>query len=173
MKLLPQKKPNNRGFTLIEVIVVVVIISIVAAVSVPGISSLLNSNVTKAASKLNSVCMRTRTITMSSAEGSIFLTVYMKDENYYAEIFKFEAGNRNRDKDYQTVDEPVFLGNNSLSLYELGGGKITDANPFYVQFEKGSGAFKSKSKGIKMSGSGRDIKLYFVQDTGRTYMESS
>ena len=97
----------------------------------------------------------------------------MKDENYYAEIFKFEAGNRNRDKDYQTVDEPVFLGNNSLSLYELGGGKITDTNPFYVQFEKGNGAFKSKSRGIKMSGSGRDIKLYFVQDTGRTYMESS
>ncbi|MGP1441495.1 MAG: prepilin-type N-terminal cleavage/methylation domain-containing protein [Anaerovoracaceae bacterium] len=173
MRLLHQRKLNNKGFTLIEMIVVVLIISIVAAVVVPGVASLLSSGVTKAASELNSICMRTRVFTMSAPEGSVFLKIYMENEKYYAAIFKIEEADNSKSDNYQSIEEPVFLGNDNLEIFELGGNKITGSNPLYVQFEKGSGAFKSRCRGVKISGRGRDVKLHFVQDTGRTYMESS
>lgn len=71
MKHLPEKK--NRGFTLVEMIVVVAIFSILLGILVPSLNPILGFRVHRAANSIGSALDRTRTEAMSRLVGEMKL----------------------------------------------------------------------------------------------------
>lgn len=160
------RQPNNRGFSLIELIVVVLILGILAGVATISISQITNSNVTACTRKLSNVLDKARIDTISKVE-TVTLTVYLEDGNYYARITV--QGN---------PGEPVLLGNTGVSITAYSSGteyKVQDIDGIEIMYAKNSGAFIKNSDSIVfdkiiIKGS-RQSTIYLVKETGRCYVE--
>lgn len=186
MNTKTSKSAADRGFTLIELIVVILIIGIASAALIMSLTSVMNANTRRAASELSSMLDKARLDTMSMTRDSRALEIYMQDGNYYAATLQFPAGTSSGDE--------VKLGNRNVTITALASGEgagdlvIDGNNSLLITFDKGSGAFRSAVQlsgdpaasygssamdydAVSISGS-RTTVIHLVAKTGRNYIGS-
>lgn len=177
-----EKKKNNKGFSLVELIVTILIIGILAGGTVVSVSIIYNANVKSAADNLVAMLGKARNEAIARQDGEVYLVVY-NDEvdedgnvsgNYYASVFYQQAGT------VEKIAEQK-LGNSRLTFsqadwdsttknagYWSGSGDATDALTFH--FSRSSGGITENVKDINISGS-KTMKIIVVRETGRCYSE--
>lgn len=114
----------NKGFTLVEVIVVVLIIAILATGTVMSFSIVLNANANKAASYLVSTLERARQKAIALEEDSarqateVFVKLYKNtsDNYYYADICQLTTDKLTSSSTLETLASQR-LGNYRIDLY--------------------------------------------------------
>lgn len=181
---------NDRGFSLIEMIVVVLIIAIAAGAAIMSLSVALRANTTRAATELSSVISEARLEAMSRPSGSVELRVYQSssDGKFYVDIVMEKAGKANTTgtssggSEKLIESKAVASGSVSLSAYDSSAAngrsaEIKGNSSAVIKFDKSSGRLSSFEVG---TGSGYDSivisgaktsTVRIAKMTGRSYVE--
>lgn len=166
MKIADRLKKENKGFTLIEAIVVVLIIGIAATITVISIGYATKSNATHCAKRLSALLDLTRTQSMGMVDGNVLLRLEKNsDGDYEAISIQKVAGV------FQEIDREE-IGNSALTINYTGtadSGSLTNTGD-HIDFvyKKNTGAFTSTYTSIQIIGS-RTATVTLVTDTGRNY----
>ena len=181
---------NDRGFSLIEMIVVVLIIAIAAGAAIMSLSAALRANTTRAATELSSVISEARLEAMSRPAGSVELRVYQSssDGKFYADIVMKKTGKANAtgtasgSSEKMIESKAVASGSVSLSASDSSAAAgrssaIKENISAVIKFDKSSGRLSSFEVG---TGSGYDSivisgaktsTVRIAKMTGRSYVE--
>lgn len=173
-------RKNNRGLSIIEVIVVLAVMSIMAGAFTIGISMVLRKPADECASKLQSSLQSNRMLAMGKLETR--LEIYMDAEGfiYLREITKTATATGS---DVQTTE--TLIGDRGVVFeYELSDGStdslVPGGSPLILSFDRSSGAFKDLKemglpnkycKTITISKSGLEKKLTLAYLTGKVTLE--
>lgn len=173
-------KKNNRGLSIIEVIVVLAVMSIMAGAFTIGISMVLRKPADECASKLQSSLQSNRMLAMGKLETR--LEIYMDAEGfiYLREITKTATATG---EDVQTTE--TLIGDRGVVFeYKLSDDStaslVPGGSPLILSFDRSSGAFKDlKEMGlpnkyciqITISKSGLEKKLTLAYLTGKVTLE--
>ena len=174
---------DNRGLSLIELVVVVMILGIVAATAIMSLTSMMRANTTRAAKILSGMLDKARIEAMVRTEDSTFLRLYMEDGMYYADIFQTDASGVSH-----SSGDPELLGSGSLTFCAENGsesftvtGSSDEGTGSYVDFvfKKSNGVLDmgktSASDGttgytaVRISGAKTEV-VSIVKNTGRNYV---
>lgn len=175
-----EKELRNKGYSLVELIVVVMIIAILAGGTTIGVNIVHNARAEQAAKKLASEISYARQLTMTAAEhagvSSVTLRIYAYEDDYYAEVQRAGA-----------VEDKVMLGNSRLTIKAGPKASTADNCPYTVSegselelvFDKNTGGLVKTTPGG--DGAGKCLDLYVIgmethhvliaEYTGRTFTE--
>lgn len=166
---MKKRKSDNRGLSLIELIVVIAILGILSVGAVNSLGLLSSSGAKEAATKLKSAMSKARTETMSKSQAS--LKLYEDDSEYYVQFTvngnqetPIKIGSSRVNITYTESDEP----DNPQSLPSDG---IT------LEFDRDTGAFKYISgtdvycEKITITGGSRTYTLTCERLTGKVVLE--
>lgn len=146
------KIKNNKGFSLIELIIVIAILSIVTSTVVVGVGYLYSTNVKSSLKKLNSALMKTQSYTTTKAlgNGDIALKItkdstgcvlhYVDKNNSDADIPGMEPEKIGNSRIFVALDYsdgnppvPVTTGQAAYICYDRATGGLWDATGKYVK----------------------------------------
>ncbi len=162
---------DNKGFSLVEVMVVIAIMMILVGIAALSYNIVSNANVSKAANSLNSTFASARATGMAKGDDEGTLTLKMIDGKLYAYIGSEVDGHNATASQMEKISNnamTVVLGNAENST---AGTQLTDGYEMQYQFAP-SGAVK----GITDSNScvsymfmnkKRGARMFFYQETGR------
>lgn len=85
------KKLNNKGFSLVELIVVVLIMGIIAGGVTVSVSVIYNASVSNASERLVQMCEKARSEALSRQDDSLRLVVYKSDGDFYADLTRLNS----------------------------------------------------------------------------------
>ena len=127
---------NNKGFSLMELIVVIAIMGVVMVGGVITMGLLFSASGKEASAKLNSALIKTRTESMSKASASVEVYENTADSKYY--VAYTISGNK---------QEPIMIGDSRVEIsYKDSNGTTTNlvagGQPLVISFERDTGAFK-------------------------------
>lgn len=167
-------KNNNKGFSLIELIVAVLILGIISTGLISGVSTIYNARAERASQVIGTVLKQARKKALAlnnTATDQIRAEICFDDGQYYANVY---TGTE------QIINEKV--GNDSLIIKFVDhstGNAVTvdDANTINIYFKKSTGGISSIMNGsnpidadqIFISGLSDERKLILVEVTGRCY----
>lgn len=152
------KKLNNRGFTLVELIVVIAILGILSGVMSYSVNQIFSSRARKFADEYDALLTQCRVSTLSGAKAPVYVKLY-QDTNgdFYGALY--EGGSEVSSKK---------LGGNSLSCtftYGSGTGTtaaISDSQSLCIGYNRSTGAFlalNSVGTGLNTGLSGNCTKV--------------
>ena len=134
-------KKDNKGFSLVELIVVIALLAVVALAVITYAGMLGGGNAKKCANGLKSSLSQTKVCAMSRTSAS--MTVYADDKGVYVKSMQGSTekvekiGNAGTKVEYRTV-------RNSDSFTTVG---TTAANGVKIEFDRASGACKKMASG--------------------------
>ena len=163
---------KNKGFSLIEIIVVVVILGITASIAVLSVSYAYGANSERCAQKLSAHLDATRIQSIGMVDGVVYLRIEKTGHGYDAVIV-----NQTVNVD-GTISEVIVsqdeLCNSSLTIsYVTGSNRYVIDSSYEFQFVKSSGAFYFATDVVKelvIEGS-QTTTLVLVKETGRNYLK--
>ncbi len=175
---------KNKGFTLIEMVIVVAIFAILLGILVPSLNSLIGFRVTRAASSIGEALDRTRTEAMNRLVAEMKLT--KMSDGYYISYFmdRGKVGSQsNLVEDQPTKIAPaktkISYKNSSGTEFELNEGDV-----LILTYNRETGAFRpiqtdllnqtailedlEAGKDITFNSSGSYCSAIIIQGGGRT-----
>lgn len=171
---------NDKGFTLIELIVVMAILAVCTGIIAASVSTVSSSSAQKCANELNSAISRCRVNAMSRS-GTVYLKVYRDSDGNVAEDYtESTAGGTSVSSD--TIGSSgcgvTFTTDAEHSL-------DTSGTALYLSFDRGTGALRtlqqdgaggvrdadSQCTSISVSGGGRTFTIRFFPATGAHTLE--
>ena len=170
---------NNKGFTLIELIIVVAILAACVGLITTSVSVVFSSGAAKCANGLNAAISKCR-ISAMSRSGSVYLRLYRDGVNNQIMVDYLENGVvKTSDVIGSSNCGAVFDTDAEHSLGNLGSDSV-----LCITFDRDTGALDTlKSDGsqpagsipqcsyIAVSGGGRTYKISFVPATGAHMLE--
>ena len=162
---------QNKGFSLIEVIVIVLILGIVSTVTVLGVGYAYGSSANKTANKLSSLLDLTRTQSMAMVEGSLVLRL-SKETNGSTYAITLQTNTIDGITTTQELSREE-LCNSGLSVFLHTGGIETEltTDAFVdLSFKKNTGALLGGVTQIRLQGS-KTAFVIIVKETGRNYVK--
>ena len=134
-----QKKINNKGMSLTELIVVMAVMGVVSVGSVIGLGLLHSASAKEAATKLNSALNKTRTECMSKSSASVEIYEDTTDSKYY--IVYEVSGNK---------QDTILIGDKRVSISfkdTMDDTSVISGNSkLIISFNRDTGSFKSISE---------------------------
>lgn len=160
---------EDKGFTLVELIVVIVVLGIISAVSVYGVASFNSLSSESSLESLATAIDTARYATMSSVDDAVTLVVEDDGNFYHARVL--QGG---------VVSEEYKLGDSRFTMYIDTGSSSTGVVSMEITFNKSDGSYKSiKVNGVEMplrssctiSAGNSDSILYLALETGRVQLK--
>lgn len=167
-------KYDNRGLSLVEVMVVVAIMAVVGGVGIWGINAMSGKPAQQCAQKIVYSLERHRTSAMSKVDAAYRL--YESGGKIYVdEYLTNEVGGI----DFATMSPATTaeIGASGLQVqYMLGADPTLHDLPLTLAFDRSSGAFKKQADGsyctkIIVKRGGREHTVTLVPLTGKVYIE--
>lgn len=161
------KNNNNKGFTLVEMIVTLVIISVLNAVAIFGVKVYLNLSTENILEAMCTALNEARYEAVSNEGKEIHITFEKQGKNYVATIYK----------DNKIFKQEV-VGNSRTNIYIADIGEIGSVYPNYEKDHKPITAITTKSKFYKraMNNSGNmydNEKVSKLKEKSVTYYFNS
>jgi prepilin-type N-terminal cleavage/methylation domain-containing protein len=182
MKDNKSTKLNNKGVSLIEVIVVVIIIGIMATAVIVNIGQVYGRNAMNAATKLSKVLDAARLESMNKADKNVSVRLKVGSNDITATII-YKAGGT------ETEGETTVLGNTGLTVkimqFAAGSDEIETeyrtltgaVSQMDFSFKKSTGGFRTtvetdpKLAGVVFEGM-KKAEVVLIWETGRNYVEA-
>lgn len=166
------KKNRSKGFSMIELIIVVAIIGIFSALATLGFGYLQSGNVKSAARNIDATLSKLKLDTMKQNKQPV-MYIYKKGSDYYmhctAKTFSIPSG---------TGDTAVGqkIGNHNVKITAFDGTTTKELNTgdsFQITFNKGSGTFTSNYRHIYVAhsdGGGITYDIEMIKETGKHFI---
>ncbi len=179
MKHLPVKK--NRGFTLVEMIVVVAIFSILLGILIPSLNPISGFRVQRAANSIGSALDRTRTEAMSRLVGEMKLE-YTSD-GYYISYYLDRGKTGGKSNVQEEQPEKVAPKGTRISYTDSNGNTVNlwegSTNSLILTYNRATGGFLpiqtrvwEQSDILKELEAGSDIPLDREENSSQPYCVS-
>lgn len=134
-------KSKNRGFTLIELIVVIAVMTILLGIAIPSLNSILGFRVNRAANSIASALDKTRTEAMNRLVGEMKLE--KRVDGYYISYY-LDRGKAGRKSDVQQ-DQPEKIAPARTQIsYSVNGGNesvLQEGQSIIITYDRATGAF--------------------------------
>ena len=134
-------KSKNRGFTLIELIVVIAVMTILLGIAIPSLNSILGFRVNRAANSIASALDKTRTEAMNRLVGEMKLE--KRADGYYISYY-LDRGKAGRKSDVQQ-DQPEKIAPARTQIsYSVNGGNesvLQEGQRIIITYDRATGAF--------------------------------
>ena len=157
---------DNKGFSLVELIVVIGIIAVVTSATFFGFGYLSMADCKKCATRINSGLSNTRSKTMKNVD-PVHMFLYRYDGNYYIKYDKNDTIVKNDDA------EKVGNGNITVTIYAVGGTTTVlqdGSEPVKITVSRKDGHYIAGPQSIKVSADGTTKEVYLVRDTGKHFV---
>lgn len=152
---------NNKGFSLLEVVVVMALIAILTSGTVLSVSSLRRARVKKQFDVLQSQVINLREETLTSSDlttGAVFYDSTAGE--YYFAVFELNrtklsnlsTASITNDDIKATLKQKVLLSSNMEYYYSFDSGtkvKITASNPLIIHFDRSDGRLMNNTTNLK------------------------
>ena len=166
--VISMKHKNNRGFTFVELIVVVVILSIVSASAMTGFSAYRESGRTRASERIISCIDYARAVAQTS-NYETYIRFYYTDDNLKADVYTADRTGAS------SIKETYKICGSEYTLYYKG---ISDSD--YSALDRESELqldFNKSTSGFKESGyvknliidNDSDSEIMLIKETGRAF----
>ena len=166
---------SNRGFSLIELIVVIAIMAIVMGFFIAGLGYLLGVNVRSCAHEIQTAIGATRITTMGKEETHLRIYRDSSDHCIYKQERVKESGETNftdlpaEKIGKATLTVSYFIDDGSGGL--TGETELTDGNSIEIEFDRASGKEKTNFNCIRVEGGSIRMDVRIVPATGKVYTE--
>lgn len=164
-----RNREKNRGYSLVELIVVVLILGVLAGAAGGAISFMRSMDTSATAQELLSLLERTRLQTLAAEEGeNVTLQLYAKNGKYYARIL--QGGDEVLQEQLKGTGLTITVArSHGIPPEEI---VVREGiAPVSFRYEKKNGAFDSTYDRIYLEGGSRQATLVLVTKTGRCYIE--
>lgn len=158
---------NNKGLSLVELIVVIAIMSVLSGIVYIGIANIFNTKVTQCAENMENIINKVRVNTMGRNE--VTLRFYQESDGRYFSETKVKKGTATKYTE-ETVNEQV--GKSGIDVKFTTDASITDPNASGVQtLSNATGneikiEFDRSSGEVKVDGSGACVrKIWIIRNT--------
>ena len=168
---------NNKGMTLIEIVIVIAIIAIVGTSAFVGVESISSQNVSSVASEINSNLAKARLESLSKS--ACYLHITADDKGDYYLLFNSSS----------TVGSDIGtkIGSRKLNIsYVTNAGvtKIDSEDSIAIYFDRTSGKVTyyddsaspmeiSGVKGLKIDDGKKERNVIIVSNTGKHYVKET
>lgn len=165
------RKSNNKGFTLVELIVVITIMAILTGTAFITFHVVRDADVSAASDKLVSVLASARKNTLAREADTVKMAIeFDSDDKYYARVYTYEGSS-------WVLFSEERLGGESLTFTIQSSSPGTPDivmsgvnNKVEFNFKKANGSLVEQYKKIKIEGS--DSKsIAIIRETGRCISE--
>ena len=174
MKQLPEKK--NRGFTLVEMTVVLAIFAILLAVLVPSLDPVAGFRANRAASSIGAALDRTKTEAMDRLVGEMRLS--LTSDGYYISYYL----DRGKTGVREEQPEKIASGRMKISYTDSNGTTVNlredGTNELILTYDRSTGGFLpiqsrvwEQKDILKMLSDGEDIPLDRPENSTQPYCE--
>ena len=174
MKQLPEKK--NRGFTLVEITVVLAIFAILLAVLVPSLDPVAGFRASRAASSIGAALDRTKTEAMDRLVGEMKLS--WTSDGYYISYYL----DRGKTGVREEQPEKIASGRMKISYTDSNGTTVNlredGTNELILTYDRSTGGFLpiqsrvwEQKDILKMLSDGEDIPLDRPENSTQPYCE--
>lgn len=133
------KKNHNKGFSMIEMIIVIAIIGVFTGLASIGFGYIKSGNVKAAAQNLDSSLSKLKYDAMSKANMP-YLYVYKTGGKYYTMC----TAKTVQDADFVADNGELLCNGNCVITYD-GGTALAEGKHIKIAYKKGSGGFSSSS----------------------------
>lgn len=156
-------KSNNKGFSLIELIVVIMIMAIMTGGAVMSYNVVHDADVSAAADELTSMLTGTRKLAIAKEADTIQLAIEYDDDKFYGRIYEYDGTN------WVKISEEKLGGSSLRFTIENSGMPIqmpTPRNKVEFNFKKSNGSLKEDYTKIIITGS-KTREITVIKETGR------
>lgn len=139
------RKEDNRGMSLVEIIIVIALISVIAAVSGYGLSLISSKPVEECTKKVEMILNRNRTNSMGKADA--WVEFYTNAEG----LLMYQEHLKSKKEGEEQVSDPLVIGAKDVAMKITYSGSSTSTTvilddthhgPYKVAFARDSGAVK-------------------------------
>lgn len=169
---MTDKKINNNGFSLVEVLLVIFILSIVVTFVSYSISLIYSRDAEKCAKMINSALETTRMSSLAQ-EGKFFLSI--DGEHHLLKIESSETGIVSQEKLPERVDISViaqgstdFSGDNAIIEFDKATGKVKDVTIDGLSI--GADTYNTVMISAITNGTGKKVSVMMIKMTGKHYL---
>lgn len=164
---------DNRGFSLVELIVVVLILGIISGGLALSINTAINADTKRAARNFMAVMIEARQRAMAQEESSqVSVRLYMEDDDYYAAIYHDTTLISTKKLGNYKIDlkvGPMHCVEDSRPMKTVTGN--TDTTSVTYEFVKATGAIRDTGQEDVYFYGSSTIHVIVVDITGRVYLE--
>jgi prepilin-type N-terminal cleavage/methylation domain-containing protein len=177
-------KLNNKGLSLIEIVVVVLILAIITGGITIAWSTVYNAKVDNAAKRLQSTLRTAREVAMSHVSNTTYLEVKTESDNLYARVYTIGPGLADADREMVAEEK---LGNTHITAVFKANkvdavsfdsdetvSKTAGSDPIRIYYNAANGSCERFTEGstemyytdVVLSGS-ETISLVIIPESGR------
>ncbi len=139
------KKLDNRGLSLIELVVVIAIITVLAGTIAITAGSISRYNVKKMAETFDQGLSRTQTLCMGKDRANTYLVVYKEGGSTKMKVTRLELDETGAPKEVvDTTEYDLGSDKNEVKCLDASGNEL--GFPFAISFDRASGAYKGQVK---------------------------
>lgn len=160
-------KKNNKGFSLVEMIIVIAIIAIVTSAAFFGFGYLSMADCKKCANRINSGLSTAKSKTMAEVD-QMNMFLYRYNDDFYIKYDTSDTITKDGDA------EKIGNGSISITTYSVSGTTTVLQNgsePVKVTISRKDGSYKTAPQSFLVSSGDVSKTVYLVTETGKHFVE--